>query len=244
MSFFNEFFQVIRCSELKKRNSYVNFSYPEWSSFAKLRYDKPMKIWSLILISYVLLWGCATKGPEQAPLDLEIVEITPNKWTAITKQNMLHLAQVYDLKPFLFTKKINIQSQVIPHSHPVLTINTRNAENPKKILSVWLHEELHWWSVQKSKSFSLAIKELEKIYPQAPVTKSFGLNSTFLHLVICHLELKALGFYLGDKEARDVITDIMKSDKIYPWIYYQVLYKDHAIKRLVKKYKLLPPPLN
>lgn len=208
-----------------------------------MRYNKRMKIWLLVLFTSFLLGSCATKEPELTPLGLEVVEITPNKWTAITKQNMLHLAQVYDLRPFLYTKKIHIQSQVIPHSHPVLTINTRNAENPKKILSVWLHEELHWWALQNSKNFSLAIRELKKIYPHAPVTKSSGANSTFLHLIICHLELKALGFYLGDKEAREVITDIMKKDKIYPWIYYQILYKDHAIKSLAKKYKLIPPPL-
>ncbi len=202
-----------------------------------------MKSWPLILISSLLLWGCATKKPESAPLGLEIVEITPNKWTAITKQNMLHLAQVYDLRPFLFTKKIHLQSQVIPHSHPVLTINTRNAENPKKLLSVWLHEELHWWTVQNSKNVNLAIRELKKIYPNAPATKSSGANSTFLHLIVCHLELKALGFYVGDKESREIITDVMKKDKIYPWIYYQILYKDHAIKRIVRKYKLIPPPL-
>lgn len=202
-----------------------------------------MKNWSFILILSVMLWGCATREPEATPLGLEIIEITPNKWTAITKQNMLHLAQVYDLRPFLFTKKIHLQSQVIPHSHPVLTINTRNAENPKKILSVWLHEELHWWAAQNSKNIDLAIRDLKKIYPQAPATKSSGANSTFLHLIICHLELKVLGFYLGNKEAREIITEIMKRDKIYPWIYYQILYKDHAIKRLVRKYKLIPPPL-
>ena len=206
-------------------------------------YNKRMKLWPLVLMTSFLLGSCASKVQETTPLGLEIVEVTPNKWTAITKQNMLHLAQVYDLRPFLYTKKILIQSQVIPHSHPVLTINTRHAEDPKKILSVWLHEELHWWALQNSKNISLAIKELEKIYPKAPVTKSSGSNSTFLHLIICHLELKALGFYLGDIEARQVITDIMKKDKIYPWIYYQILYKDHAIKRLVKKYNLIPPPL-
>jgi hypothetical protein len=202
-----------------------------------------MKTLPLILLFSALFWGCATKPEEVTPLGLEILEIAPNKWTALTKQNMLHLAQVYDLRPMLFTKKIHIQSQVVPHSHPVLTINTRNAENPKKILSVWLHEELHWWALQKSRNVNLAMKELKKIYPKAPVTKSNGPDSTFLHLIICHLELKALGFFVGNKEAREIITEIMKKDKIYPWIYYQVLYKDFAIKRIVKKYKLIPPPL-
>lgn len=202
-----------------------------------------MKTLPFILLFYALLWGCATKPEELTPSGLEIVEIGPNKWTAITKQNMLHLAQVYDLRPLLFTKKIHIQSQVIPHSHPILTINTRNAENPKKILSVWLHEELHWWALKNAKNLDLAMKELKKIYPKAPITKSTGADSTFLHLIICHLELKALGFYVGNKEAREIITDMMKKDKIYPWIYYQVLYKDFAIKRIVKKYKLIPPPL-
>jgi hypothetical protein len=40
-------------------------------------------------------------------------------------------AKKYDLNPYIFTTKIAIQSMVIPHSHPVLTLNTRQTWNEK-----------------------------------------------------------------------------------------------------------------
>jgi len=202
-----------------------------------------MKLRLVIIFAMLVLWGCATKVVEEHPSGLSIVEIKPNKWTAIMKQNMLHLAQVYDLRPFLFTKKIHVESMVIPHSHPILTLNTRSAEKPKKILSVWLHEELHWWMDKNPKQTALAIKELKKIYPNAPKGMGATPDSTFLHLIVCYLEMKAVALYLGDKEARSIIEEIMKKDKLYPWIYYQVLYKDFAIKKIIKKYQLAPAPL-
>lgn len=202
-----------------------------------------MKFRYLTILVMLILWGCASKVEEQHPSGLNIIEIKPNKWTAIMKQNMLQLAQVYDLRPFLFTKKIHIQSRVIPHSHPVLTLNTRHAENPKKILSVWMHEELHWWMERKPKETSLAIKELKKIYPEAPRGQGATADSTFLHLLVCYLEMRALALYVGEKESKNIIEEIMKKDKLYPWVYYQVLYKNYAIKRILKKQKLVPPPL-
>lgn len=159
------------------------------------------------------------------------------------KQNMLQLAQVYDLRPFLYTKRINIESMIIPHSHPILTLNTRSAEKPKKILSVWMHEELHWWMDKNPKATTAAIKELKKIYPNAPKGMGQYENSTLLHLMVCYLEKKTLAFYVGEKEAKSIIEEIMRKDKLYPWIYYQVLNKDFAIKKVIKKYKLVPPPL-
>lgn len=160
--------------------------------------------------------------------------------TALTKQNLLQLAQVYDLSPFYFTKKIQIQAKVIPHSHPILVLNTKNAEYPKKLLSTFLHEEIHWWLTDnKSRSLN-AIKELKKIYPKVPVAKGHTAHSTYLHLIVCYIELKSLSNYIGKSEGRRIITELMKKDKSYPWIYYQVLNKDFAIKRIVEKYKLMP----
>lgn len=202
-----------------------------------------MRLTVYFIILLTLLSGCASKEPLVHPSGVEITEIKPNKWTAITKQNLYQLAQVYDLSPFLYTKKIHVESQVVPHSHPVLTLNTRNAEKPRKLLSVWLHEEFHWWMERNKKSTDLAIRELKKIYPKAPATKSSGPDSTYIHLMVCFLEMKALSFYLGKKESVSVITEIMKKDKLYPWVYYQVLHRDYAIKKIMLKHKLIPPLL-
>lgn len=202
-----------------------------------------MKILFLLTI-LITLNGCASKKIEEHPSGLDVMEVTPNRWTHLTKQNLLHLAQVYDLSPFLYTKKVQIQPQVKSHSHPVLTLNTRHAENPKKILSTFLHEELHWWLLSKKNATTLAMKELKKVYPEAPLHQGATKDSTWLHLIVCYLELKALSFYIGEKEARGVIYSLMKKDQIYPWVYFQVLNKDFAIKSIVAKNKLLPPPLN
>ncbi len=208
-----------------------------------MNYTKSMKFWSLVLIMLVVLSGCASKVEDEHPSGLNIAEVKPNKWTYLMKQNMLHLAQVYDLSPFLYTKKINIESKVIPHSHPVLTLNTRHAENPKKILAMWMHEEIHWWMDKNPKATAAAVKELKKIYPDAPKGMGATADSTFLHLLVCYLEMRTLALYVGEKESKVIIEDIMRKDKIYPWVYYQVLYKNFAIKKILKKHKLVPVPL-
>lgn len=168
-------------------------------------------------------------------------EIQPNKWTALTKQNLLHLAQVYDLSPLLFTKQVNVNTNAKTHSHPILTLNTHYSEHPNRLLSQFLHEELHWWIEIKKVEVDKAIKELVKIYPKVPVAKNEKAYSTYQHLIICFIELKTLSAYLGDKEARAVLNYKMKKDKNYPWVYSQVLNKDFALRKVIDKYKLLPP---
>lgn len=204
-----------------------------------------MKVSLILLLSTLFIGSCATSPAlrVQAP-HIEVEEVSPDKWTAMTKQNLLHLTQVYDISPFLFTRKVRIEPSGIPHSHPVLTLNTRNAENPYLLLSVFLHEEFHWWLHIKPLPTQEGIKELKKIYPKAPVTLSYGKDTTYLHLIICYLEFRALEFYLGKVKAREVIKELMTKEKLYPWIYAKVLNQESVIKKIVDKHKLLPPPLN
>ena len=42
------------------------------------------------------------------------------------KQQLARLLQSWPLDPWIFTHEVLIQSRVIPHSHPVLTLNTRS----------------------------------------------------------------------------------------------------------------------
>lgn len=189
-----------------------------------------------------LFAGCASQK-EAAPSGLEIQEVKPDKWTALTRQNILHLAQVYDLGPLLFTKRINIETGSHPSSHPVLTLNTQHAEYPNRLLAQLLHEELHWWTSQRTKEIDLAIKDLVKIYPKVPHAKNEKPYVTYLHLIVCYAEFRTLEHYLGKKEARNILTQSMQKNKNLSWAYYQVLYKDFALKKVVEKHKLLPPPL-
>jgi hypothetical protein len=200
----------------------------------------------LFIILFILtLFGCSHQNEvTKEALGLDITEVQANKWTALTKQNLVHLAQVYDLEPFLFTRKIHIQPKATPHSHPILTLNTRYAEYPNKLLSALLHEELHWWASSHTKMIEKAILELRKIYPTVPLDPGArDDHSTYLHLVICYLEYVSLVNYLGEREAKKIINDFIKTDKLYPWIYTQVLEKNFAIKRTIHKFRLFPPVL-
>ena len=192
----------------------------------------------LLLFNFV---SCASKRADEAPM-VVITEVNPNKWTYLTKQNMLQLAQVYDLSPFLYTKKIQVQPNVAPSAFPILTVSSKYSEEPKKILSMWLREEFQWWVRQNKVNANLAVNELKKIYPRVPTPR--GSHSIHLHIIVCYLEFKALEHYLGPKEARNVTQQIMKKDKLYSWVYYQVLYRNFAIKKIIEKYQLLPLPLS
>ncbi|MBA2405745.1 MAG: hypothetical protein H0V66_13290 [Bdellovibrionales bacterium] len=172
--------------------------------------------------------------PGKQPALITISEITPNKWTALTRQNLEQLIQIYDLNAYLFTRIIQIEAKSKPHSHPVLTLNTRFAEQPNKLLSAFIHEQLHWWSTQKKHHMVKAVKDLKKLFPTLPK------DSTYLHLIICYLEYEAMVHYVEQKEANKVLGDFVQKDKVYPWINTQVYMKYRAIGNIISKYKLSP----
>jgi hypothetical protein len=201
-----------------------------------------MKLLFLLIFCLFVLLSCSSADLENRhPSGLVVVEISPDKGTMLMKQNLLHLAQVYDLSPFLFTKRVHIHPGTPHQSHPDLTLDTKNAESPPHILADFLHEELHWWLSHNQEKTAAAKMELNKIYPKAPF---FGPpEETYEHLVVCYLEFKALEFYLGKIQSRDLLTKKMKKEKSLAWVYYQILYKDFAIKKVIHKLKLLPFPL-
>lgn len=194
-----------------------------------------MKLLSLFL--FIFLAGCATKPEPQAsgPV-LRITEISPNKWTAITRQNLEHLLGVYDLSPIIFTEDISIQSRVVPHSHPSLTLNTRYAEQPNKLLAAFMHEQLHWWTLKNKANMARASKDLKKIIPKLPAKVNYD------HVVVCFLEYDGLIYYLGKKEAYKVIRGFILQDKLHPWIYAEVVKRYKQIDRIILKHKLKPAP--
>jgi hypothetical protein len=196
---------------------------------------------SLLSLLLLLFSACASLETPGHPSGLEVTERGPDKGTAITKQNLLHLAQVYDLSPFLFTKRIVIDSAAVPTAKPVLTLGTQDAEEPKRILATLLHQELDWWLDAKASATAAAIDELRKIYPKVPKAEAQTAHRT---LLLCYLEFRALEFYVGQNEARAVIEGLMKKAKRSPWAYYQVLHRGFVVRKVVETQRLYPPPLN
>ena len=198
----------------------------------------------LTILFFLFLSGCTSqKAATPAPNgpELKITEINPNKWTALTRQNLEHLLSIYDLTPVIFTYDIQIESRVIPHSHPVLTLNTRYAEKPHKLLSVFIHEQLHWWVEGKVNELTASISELRQLFPTLPtqgVAKSD--YSTYLHLIVCFLEYESLVHYMGATSANIQLDELIHEEKIYPWIYTQVKNRKSEIGRIVEKNNLKP----
>lgn len=209
--------------------------------YLNLPEHRVMKIWFLLLL--FLVSGCTTKPvTQEIPAAVfRMTEINPNKWTALTRQNLEQLMQVYDLVPYLFTLNLQIKSQVKSHSHPILTLNTRYAENPKNLLSVFVHEQLHWWAEKNKNDMNKAIQEIKLLFPNLPAdVQEKDTHATYQHLIICFLEYEAMIHYLQKRDANKVLKDFIQKDKIYPWINTQVYLKYKAIEAIVKKYNLSP----
>lgn len=129
------------------------------------------------------------------------------------------LAQ-YDLSKWTFTTQLRIDNSGIPHSHPILTLNTSYLEDDERALSVLVHEQLHWLLYNDREKAKEAIHDFRQLYPNAPSKPPQGAQgefSTYLHLIVNCLEYLELQELLGVDRARSILELSAKSD--YAWIY-------------------------
>jgi len=158
-----------------------------------------------------------------------------------TKEQLQRLVKTYDLSKWIFTKAILIDEKSIPHSHPVLTLHTRHLKDDDLLLSTFVHEQLHWFLVQKDKETNEAIKELRVAFPKVPVGFPEGSEdeeSTYLHLLVNYLEYRADRELLGELRAKQVM-DFWSTDH-YKWVYKTVLERTRDIGNIAFKHKLIP----
>lgn len=172
------------------------------------------------------------------PVEIELA--TGSARELVAESQLRRLLDSYDLRPLLITTHIRIQSHVIPHSHPVLTLNTRHLDNDERQLAVFIHEQMHWYGVQAGDGFEAALADLRTLYPSVPVGHDQGgrtEHSTYLHLIICLLEYDGVARFLGKDRARAVIE---RTD-VYRWIYDKVLNDEAAIREIMARHGLALP---
>jgi hypothetical protein len=146
------------------------------------------------------------------------------------------LLKKYDLSTWIFTDKVIIEAFAIPHSHPVLTLNTKPKTEDER-LSTFLHEQIHWFADEKSANTEAAIAELKKVYKDVPHGNREGARdeySTYLHLIVCYLEYQSMVKLVGPESARVV----MRETNHYTWIYKTVLKDTQRIGEIVRKNQL------
>lgn len=133
----------------------------------------------------------------------------------------------------------------VPHSHPVLTLTTRR--RGWLLLATYLHQPLHWWLSQPPRYAALgtASAELRNRWPKVPTGTSTGVQddaSTFLHLIICSLEIRAVQAVAGGSVAQTLLGARVIG-KVYPWVYRQVQEHRYWLADLCDRLGLTPARL-
>ena len=148
-----------------------------------------------------------------------------------TKKQLEMLLEKYDLDKWIFQKSIFIGEREIPHSHPKLTINTFHLNNDNRLLSQFLHEQIHWFLPLSR--FKQMQEELNLLFPQI---------EDEYHLIINYLEYDALRQLIGEREAKEIIDNkkqYMKNAERYTELYEIVTQQEGKIKEILEKHDLL-----
>lgn len=194
----------------------------------------------LILLSV----GCAqtpeSGRPAPNPHGLQIALANNDRFERATRDRLLALSARYPIAPFLFTKNVWIHSGGVPFSHPTLTLNSRYRDAPLTLLTVFIHEQLHWYADLHADRVFAAVDELDAAYPDTPLGWPIAdktRKDTLLHLIICALELDAMTALIGETQARQTLQE----RNAYRWIYEQVLDHPKPIRAAMARHGIHLP---
>ena len=152
---------------------------------------------------------------------------------------MTTILDSFNLEPYIYTKKVRVMDGVIPHSHPLLTIHTDD-DTIDKLLSTFIHEQLHWYILSKWDESEKAIERIKDKYPSVPYRFPAGsgsLSGTYNHLLINFLEYDILIKLLGKERARSQI-EYLKGHH-YKWIYRTVENDFDTLKSIIEPFDLI-----
>ncbi|WP_315820850.1 hypothetical protein [Paraflavitalea speifideaquila] len=200
-----------------------------------MKATKPIRASLLaLLITYCL------QAQNSAPLNIMLKTNHPRE--VQTKEQLLRLMNEYDLSGWTFTNTVTIENgfNVIPHSHPILTLNTRHLRDDELLLATYLHEQLHWF-LDTAAGSEGAYKEIRTLFPHPKTAIPQGSGdstSTWYHIMICYLEYRSLVQFIGELRTFQVIN-FWQQDH-YTWIYKMVWDNRQKLEGIVQKHRLIP----
>jgi hypothetical protein len=156
-----------------------------------------------------------------------------------TRDQLQRLLKTYDLSDWVWTRIIIIEERAIPHSHPVLTLNTRH-DDDALLLSTFVHEEYHWYETAHPRETAAAIAELKTKFPGLPVGGQDGAadeESSYLHVIVCYAEWQKMKALVGAERARQTMEFWARDH--YRAIYRLVLDNEAAVGDIVKRHSLI-----
>ncbi|MEQ8530620.1 MAG: hypothetical protein RIB86_02130 [Imperialibacter sp.] len=182
------------------------------------------------LLFMFVLWHCGLLA--QTP-HVEITTKNDSDREKATAGLLREVLSEYDLSQWVFTRQVVIEQMAIPHSHPVLTLNTRSSDKTD-ILDTFVHEQLHWYVEKKPDAEKAAIEEFKKRYKEVPYQNAAGARdeySTYLHLIVCYLEYRSMAMLIGENEAKQ----LMWNQTHYTWIYNKVIEDTAYLSKVLRK---------
>jgi len=189
---------------------------------------------TLLAAAVLLVTAGAAAAQKSQPIRLE-------HDSAAERQTLQHLQRLlgeYDVTRWKFAPEVLIDEETgIPHSHPVLTLGTRDRSDAD-LLSTYVHENLHWY-ISAHEGTGGAIADFEEMFPDAPGPDAGGArdpHSSRLHLIVCRLEYEAMAELIGEPQARELLAGMQH----YQWVYDKVL-NDPRIPEVLAKNGILAP---
>lgn len=191
------------------------------------------------MIITALALALATTPPQQdVPRPPVHITLDSNSAAeAATRDQLQRLLQNPAAGRWIFQPDVRVKERTIPHSHPVLTMRT--GEPDRELIANFLHENIHWYVSARKPALDAVVAELQAHYPDMPTRFPEGSGdsySSYVHLVVCALEFKALREVLGDAAAVDLMR--FWSTHHYTAIYAIVIEDEQAILSLLDAHDL------
>ncbi len=193
----------------------------------------------ILAFSLVLLASSVSSAQHPRETNSRVVRIglaNGSEAEAIMATELWSLLRTHDVEPWIVTRKVLIDEEQIPHSHPVLTIHTRHMGEELELLSTFVHEQLHWLEDEPwLGDFQAAMTDFKELFPSVPSSTDGGARdnqSTYRHLLVCDMELQALTTLVGRTAARETLSQATH----YEWIYDKVL-NDPRIREVALRHK-------
>ena len=128
------------------------------------------KAMSTLIVTVVAISALGAICPEaaaQVKSGTETQIIFANDLERRARDQLRRILAEYDLDPWIFTREIRIRAGAEPRSMPILTLNTDFLDDDEMQLSIFLHEQAHWF-IARAEGRDAAIDALRAKYPDPP----------------------------------------------------------------------------
>ena len=198
----------------------------------------PVRRGSQLLAGFVLAVVASVLAAETPKLKINTKHGSPAEEER--KAQMERLAKQYDLAKYTITRDIVIEEGAMNHSSPVLTLNLRFLNNDDLALSAYLHEQGHWWLMERNRIDNPHLfEELRRTFPGLNYERPDGdgeMKSSYFHIAVCALELQAMEELVGPERALNALR--WKQTDHYKAIYKIVLTQREQVEAILRAHRV------